>query len=185
MTRLVFVNEELVILLEAGLPPAELVEAIQTGDWLLPAGLSAALGPGTHPLRAVRLGRLVIVSPFEPVEAAGPVPAGIAPLNLSPRQLQVLQALADGLTTKQIAAHLGLHVRTVDLHIAAIKRRFGTTSRMQSVLRGVALGLCKIKSNPKGKPDIGYTWPIEQGSTRSHPPRKDNEERTLPDPSDQ
>jgi len=185
MTRLVFINEELVILLEADLPPAELVEAIQNGIWRVPADLSAALGSAAARLHAVRLGRLVIVSPLESRETAGSIPEGIAPLALSTRQHQVLQDLADGLTTRQIAAHLRLHVNTVDLHIAAIKRRFGTTSRMQSVLRGVALGLCKIKSNPKGKPDIGYTWPNEQGLTRSHPPRKDNEERTLPDPPDQ
>ena len=185
MTRLVFINEELVILLEASLAPAELVEAIQNGAWQLPADLSAALGPDAPRLRVVRLGRLVIVSPVEPRETSGPAPEGTTPLPLSQRQHQVLQDLADGLTTRQIAAHLGLHARTVDLHIAAIKRRFGTNSRMQSVLRGVALGLCKIRPNPKGKPDIGYTWPIEQGSIRSHPPRKDNEERTLPDPPDE
>jgi len=192
MTRLVFVDDELVILLETDLPPAALVEAIQANRWSLPpplAALTAAGGPGNARLgglRAVRLGRLVILSPIENHE--GPAllpPAGAVPLDLSPRQRQVLQGLADGLTNKQIAARLELHKRTVDLHIAAIKGRFGTSSRMQSVLRGAALGLCKIKSESKASLDIGYTWPSMRGPTRSRPPRKKHEKRTLPNPPDQ
>lgn len=189
MTRLVFVDEELVILLETDLAPAVLVEAIQGNHWPLPRPL-AALAPagssGEIRLRAVRLGRLVIISPAEAHEGAvlSP-PEGTLPLELSRRQRQVLQGLADGLTNKQIAARLKLHKRTVDLHIAAIKGRFGTSSRMQSVLRGAALGLCKIKPDSKIGPDIGYTWPSVRGPTRSRPPRNENEERTLPDTPDQ
>jgi DNA-binding CsgD family transcriptional regulator len=192
MTRLIYVDDELVILLETDLPPAALVEAIQANRWPLPPPLATLAGPGEtgdarlRGLRAVRLGRLVIVSPVDAHEGAPhPVLAGTTPLELSPRQRQVLQGLADGLTTRQIAARLGLHERTVDLHIAAIKRRFGTNSRMQSVLRGAALGLCKIKPEAKSDPVIGYTRPSVRGPTRSRPPREKNERRTLPDSTDQ
>jgi DNA-binding CsgD family transcriptional regulator len=189
MTRLVFVDDELVILLETDQPPAALVEAIRDNRWPLPpplAALATAGGADQPRLRAVRLGRLVILSPAETHEGAAlSPPAGSTPVELSPRQRQVLQGLADGLTNKQIAAHLGLHKRTVDLHIAAIKGRFGTSSRMQSVLRGAALGLCKIKSESKAGADIGYTRPSARGTTRSRPPRKKNEKRTLPDTPDQ
>jgi DNA-binding NarL/FixJ family response regulator len=186
MTRLVFIDETIVILLESDLPPAALVAAIQGGTWLPPVQLAPFLQASTPQLRVVRLQRLVIVSPAdEPREPANrPAPDGFPPLTLSPRQRQVLQGLADGLTNRQIGAQLGLHKRTIDMHIAAIKHRFGTTSAMQSVLRGVALGLCKVRSDPKGTPDIGYTWPIERGPSRPHPPRNDYEERTLPDPPD-
>ena len=145
MTRVVFIDEELVILVESDLTPPALVEAIGRGGWILPAALAAALGQPAPRLRAVRQGRLVIVSPAEPHEPAE-TPEGVPHLELSQRQRQVLQSLADGLTNKEIAARLKLHQRTVELHVAAIKRRFGTTSRMQSVLRGVALGLCKLKA---------------------------------------
>ena len=84
----------------------------------------------------------------------------------------MLQGLADGLTNRQIAARLGLHKRTVDLHIAAIKGRFGTSSRMQSVLRGAALGLCKIRPESKAGADIGYTWPSARGPTSHARPGK-------------
>jgi DNA-binding NarL/FixJ family response regulator len=153
MTRLIFVEDDLVMVLEVDLPAVDLVEGIQSGRWLPPPALAAVFGARQPPpLRAVRLGRLVIVStaaphttvPLAPVEALL-APHGQPLREFSPRQVQVLQGLADGLTTKEIAAQLGLHVRTVEIHIAAIKRRFGTTSRMQSVLRGVALGLCKVR----------------------------------------
>ena len=90
----------------------------------------------------------MIVSPLEPLPAALP-PADLPRVELSPRQRQVLQGLADGLTTQQIALRLGLHDRSIELHIAAIKRKFNVRSSMQSVLRGVALGLCKMRPDPK------------------------------------
>jgi DNA-binding NarL/FixJ family response regulator len=192
MTRLIFVDDELVILLETEQPATVVIEAIQAHRWPLPPPLAALAASGEQAearlraLRAVRLGRLVILSPAETHEGAVlPPPAGTTPLELSPRQRQVLQGLADGLTNRQIAARLGLHKRTVDLHIAAIKGRFGTSSRMQSVLRGAALGLCKIRPESRTSPVIGYTWPSVRGPTRSRPPRKKNEKRTLPDPPDQ
>ena len=36
--------------------------------------------------------------------------------NLSDREQQVLKLIAEGNTTKQIAAFIGLHVRTVQIH---------------------------------------------------------------------
>lgn len=150
MTRLIFVDEDLVMMFEADLPAAELVQAVQNQRWQIPPALLGVLGPRQPAsLRAVRVGRLVIVSPMTP--RTGPLPLNSLPpgLELSERQLQVLQGLADNLTSKEIATQLGLHIRSVELHISAIKRRFGTTSRMQSVMRGVALGLCKVRPEPK------------------------------------
>jgi DNA-binding NarL/FixJ family response regulator len=157
MTRLIFVEDELVMVLEVDLGADELVEVIQSGRWLPPPALTAVFGAQPPPpLRAARLGRLVIVSTAPPHGGAPSAPVEVVlgpdgkPLrDLSPRQVQVLQGLADGLTTKEIARSLGLHVRTVEMHIVAVKRRFGTTSRMQSVLRGVALGLCKVRPELK------------------------------------
>jgi DNA-binding CsgD family transcriptional regulator len=185
MTRLIFIDDELVLLLEVELPAAALVEAVQREEWQPPAQLAALLAGGCAPLHAVKLGRMVILSTGEERETGElPTLEGLIPLALSPRQRQVLQGLADGMSSKEIGQQLGLHRRTVDLHIAAIKRRFGTTNRIYSVMRGAALGLCKVRPNPKGPADIGYTRAIERGPTRSYPPRKNDEERTLPDPPD-
>jgi FixJ family two-component response regulator len=48
--------------------------------------------------------------------------------RLTPREAEVLEMIAKGLTTRQIAEALGLSVRTVDSHRAAIAAKFGTTS---------------------------------------------------------
>lgn len=47
---------------------------------------------------------------------------------LSLRELQVLELLRSGQTTKQIAAQLHLSVRTVDIHRANLKRKLGLRS---------------------------------------------------------
>lgn len=144
MTRVVFIDEKLVLLVESELPIALLIEAIQTGGWVLPATLAAALGQSAPRLRAVRLGRLVVATPAEPHDECD-APESLAPVKLSPRQIEVLQAVADGYSNKEIALRLALRECTVEHHLIAIRQRFGTKSRMQSVLRGIALGLCKFK----------------------------------------
>lgn len=48
--------------------------------------------------------------------------------RLTAREAEVLEMIAKGLTTRQISEALGLSVRTVDSHRAAIAAKFGTTS---------------------------------------------------------
>lgn len=45
--------------------------------------------------------------------------------RLTPRELQILELLRSGRTTKQIAATLDCSVRTVDVHRATIKKKLG------------------------------------------------------------
>lgn len=47
---------------------------------------------------------------------------------LTSREIEVLEMIAKGLTTRQIAEALGLSPRTVDSHRAAIAAKTGTTS---------------------------------------------------------
>lgn len=48
--------------------------------------------------------------------------------GLTPREREVLDRIADGFTTRQIAEGLGLSPRTVESHRAAIGGKLGTTS---------------------------------------------------------
>ena len=48
--------------------------------------------------------------------------------RLTPREAEVLDMIARGLTTRQISEALELSARTVDSHRAAIAAKFGTTS---------------------------------------------------------
>src|SRR3954454_4829647 len=55
-------------------------------------------------------------------------------VSLTPRQAQVLQLLARGCSTEQMADELGVAVETVRNHIRAILRRLGVHSRLEAVI---------------------------------------------------
>ena len=138
MTKILFLpNDQTLILLNSPLPPEALAAAAQSGEWRPPPPYDALTPPGAA-LQAVCQDGLVMLLPGSPTHPAAP------DSPLSPRQQEVLQALADGLTTKEIAFRLGLSHRTVSMHIAALKTRFGTRTRAQTVGRALALGLCRL-----------------------------------------
>ncbi len=60
---------------------------------------------------------------------------------LSPRQTQILEGIAGGLTNKHLARQLGITERTVKHHLTAIFNRLGTTRRAEAVSRAVTEGL--------------------------------------------
>lgn len=72
----------------------------------------------------------------------GPGPSqGIPREDLTPRERQVLQHLAEGLPNKQVAAGLGISENTVKFHVASIYSKLGATNRMEAVREGVRKGL--------------------------------------------
>jgi DNA-binding NarL/FixJ family response regulator len=60
---------------------------------------------------------------------------------LTPREVEVLELLAEGLPNKAIAARLGLSDQTVKFHVAAISGKLGASNRTDAVRRGVRRGL--------------------------------------------
>lgn len=63
---------------------------------------------------------------------------------LSERQIEILQAIADGETTKQVARSLGIAQKTVHNHLNAIYRRLDTQSLTHAVLSAVRLGIISL-----------------------------------------
>ncbi len=63
------------------------------------------------------------------------------PEPLTPREVEVLELLAEGLPNKAIAARLGISDQTVKFHVAAISGKLGARNRTDAVRRGVRLGL--------------------------------------------
>lgn len=59
--------------------------------------------------------------------------------QLTPQQFRVLMGLADGLLNKQIAYELQLAENTVKVHVTAILKKLGCTSRTQAALMVKAL----------------------------------------------
>jgi PAS domain S-box-containing protein len=65
-------------------------------------------------------------------------------MPLTERQLEVLQLLAEGKSTDQIADELVLSKTTVRNHIAHLLANLGVHTRVQAVIRGSQLGLVHL-----------------------------------------
>lgn len=63
---------------------------------------------------------------------------------LSPRQIEVLQAIAAGMSTGDVARRFEISPKTVNNHLAAIYRRLDTQNLAQAVIRGVKLGIIDL-----------------------------------------
>ena len=64
--------------------------------------------------------------------------------RLTPREVQVLELLAEGLSNKAIAQRLAISDQTVKFHVAAICGKFGATNRTDAVRRAVRHGLITL-----------------------------------------
>jgi DNA-binding NarL/FixJ family response regulator len=95
-------------------------------------------------LQAVRLvlagGSYVPMDALADVDTATRVDTTSA-VELTPRQLDVLQRLLRGLPNKTIARELNLTEGTVKIHIAAILRALRARNRTEAVVRARELGL--------------------------------------------
>lgn len=60
-----------------------------------------------------------------------------SPVEVSPRQREVLAALCRGLAEKEIAGELGMSVHTVHGHVKELHRRFGARSRGELLARAL------------------------------------------------
>jgi two-component system nitrate/nitrite response regulator NarL len=63
---------------------------------------------------------------------------------LTPREVQVLELLAEGLPNKAIAARLGISDQTVKFHVSSISGKLGAKNRTDAVRRAVRRGLITL-----------------------------------------
>jgi two-component system nitrate/nitrite response regulator NarL len=61
--------------------------------------------------------------------------------ELTPRELEVLRLLAEGLPNKAIAHRLGISEHTVKFHVNAIMSKLGAQSRTEAAVRATRMGL--------------------------------------------
>jgi DNA-binding NarL/FixJ family response regulator len=69
-------------------------------------------------------------------------PAGDEPLT--PREIDVLELLAEGLPNKAIAERLKISDQTVKFHVASISGKLGAANRTDAVRRAVRRGLITL-----------------------------------------
>jgi DNA-binding CsgD family transcriptional regulator len=108
---------------------------------LLPMDASAAQIDAA--LRAAAAGLAVRVRANGPRRFSA-VEENEAPSPLSPRELEILLALSDGLSNKAIARHLDISQHTVKFHTESIFRKLGATNRAEAVAKGLRRGLVHL-----------------------------------------
>ncbi|MGB3411753.1 MAG: response regulator transcription factor [Microthrixaceae bacterium] len=64
---------------------------------------------------------------------------------LSTRQVEILQMIADGMSTKQVARQLGITQKTVHNHLNSVYRKLDTQSLTHAVLSAVRLGIIDLQ----------------------------------------
>jgi DNA-binding NarL/FixJ family response regulator len=138
--------EELAELTEAGVPVVALVPDETSAGAALAAGARGILPRDVDAdslaacLGAVSQGLLVL---HPELAAALPIrerPTALAE-DLTPREREVLQLLAEGLPNKSIADRLQITEHTAKYHVAAILAKVGAQTRTEAVARAARLGL--------------------------------------------
>ena len=64
--------------------------------------------------------------------------------QLTAREMEVIQLMAQGLANKQIALALGISEHTVKFHLSSLYAKLGISSRTEAVKRGIELGLISL-----------------------------------------
>jgi DNA-binding CsgD family transcriptional regulator len=85
-------------------------------------------------LRAVAHG-LIVRSPRADAAGFSAVQEAEARTLLTPREAQILDAIADGLTNKAIARRLGISLHTVKFHVESVFRKLGASTRTEAVAK--------------------------------------------------
>jgi two-component system, NarL family, nitrate/nitrite response regulator NarL len=111
---------------------------------LVPALESAVRGDNIVAKEMVgTLARMVQGDPAKEADA----PRSVAPFSeLTPREQEILEHVAEGLSNKMIARALNITDGTVKLHVKAILRKLGVHSRVEAAVIAVEHGLGRRKA---------------------------------------
>lgn len=93
-------------------------------------------------LHAASAGLLAV--PMEASAALLPAASESDVENLTPREMETLEMLAEGLSNKQIAARLHISEHTAKFHVNSILGKLGAGTRTEAVMRGLRSGLLKV-----------------------------------------
>jgi DNA-binding NarL/FixJ family response regulator len=85
---------------------------------------------------------------FEQISGGGETKRDAPPLaepaRLTPRELEVLAAMADGASNKAIARRLGISFHTAKFHVAAILAKLDADTRTEAVAKAAQSGLVML-----------------------------------------
>ena len=139
------------LVLSASLEPGRLARAVEAGA----SGVLHKSTPIKDIVEAVQLLRSgeALLSPAEVVEMLRLVgrerqeelAARQAVEKLTPREKEVLEALAEGLESKEIAERLNVTVETERTHMVNILHKLGVHSRLQALVFAARYGVVRIR----------------------------------------
>ena len=139
------------LVLSASLEPARFARAVEAGA----SGVlhkAAAIGDIVEAVRRLKAGE-ALLSPDKVIEMLRMVSrkrqeeyeAQKAIDRLTPRERQVLQALAEGMDSKEIAGKLKITVETERTHMVNILNKLGVHSRLQALVFAARHGIVEIR----------------------------------------
>lgn len=114
--------------------------ALNIEDKALADRLAALLAnvPGLRLVRVNESADVALVPPaVASVSADGDVP-------LTPRELEVLSLLAEGMSNKAIARRLGISVHTAKFHVGALIDKFDAVGRTDAVAQAARRGVIHL-----------------------------------------
>lgn len=82
-----------------------------------------------------------LVTALRESRPATPPQSSLRPFNLTPRELEILRAIADGHANKEIASRLGITEPTVKHHLTNIFDKVGVSNRLELALFAMHHGL--------------------------------------------
>jgi two-component system, NarL family, nitrate/nitrite response regulator NarL len=136
-----------VILLTAAIEPAELLRAVQLGarGVVLKESATRHLIDGIH---RVMEGKFLIGSEIADDLAQAVRHVGTPrekPYGLTPRELEIVEAIAAGDSNRDIAARLNISLQTVKHHLTSVFDKTGTSTRLELALFAIRQGLVNAK----------------------------------------
>jgi len=132
-----------VILLTAAIEPGDLLRAVQCGvrGVVLKESATRELIDGIH--RVIE-GKLLIGTDVADDLAQAVQQAGAhrdRPYGLTPREVEIVEAVAAGDGNRDIAARLGISLQTVKHHLTSIFDKTGTSTRLELALFAIRHGI--------------------------------------------
>jgi DNA-binding NarL/FixJ family response regulator len=136
-----------VILLTAAIEPNEILRAVQYGarGVVLKETATRHLIDGIH---RVMEGKLLIGSEIADDLAQAVQRAGAQrdrPYGLTPREVEIVDAIAAGDSNREIAIRLGISLQTVKHHLTSVFDKTGTSTRLELALFAIRQGIVEAR----------------------------------------
>lgn len=136
-----------VILLTAAIDPPELLRAVQLGTRgvVLKESATRHLIDGIHRVMEGKflIGTEIADDLAQAVRGVGAVRE--KPYGLTPRELEIVEAVAAGDSNRDIAARLNISLQTVKHHLTNVFDKTGTSTRLELALFAIRQGLVNAR----------------------------------------